>query len=183
MRQARDSATSVGRQCRLGHSSLGTVPSTPKTASGLASLGSPSKRASMRHARDSLTAATRSHCEELPGNLLASPAAPQVALTLGPYGNPMSPPQRVAKQRAARESLMTKARSECMPLKVQPSMALLEIGGRSGVLDPMRPAKKALAFNEFAPTSAAHWSSDRPLKKAVSKFLLGQASCCEAAPR
>jgi hypothetical protein len=186
MRQARDSVTCAGRQCRFGITSLGTVPSTPKAVSCLASVGSPSKRVSMCHTRDTLKAATWSSCEVVQGDSRASPAAPsemELALTLGPYGNPISPPHRVAKQRAVREALMTKARNAGMPLRVQSSMALPDSGERSGVLDPTRPAKKALAFSEFAPASAAHWSSDRPLKKAVSKFLLGQDSCCDAAPR
>jgi hypothetical protein len=95
--------------------------------------------------------------------------------------NPLSPPQRMQKRRAAREAMLAKARHEGMPLKVEAS-ARATSKTTQGPLDPTLPAKKTLVFGEYATTPTAHWSSDRPLKKAVSKFLLGQ-SCNQAAPR
>merc|ERR1712232_695654 len=119
---------------------------------------------------------TQRSCEVLPGDSPASPAATSfeegMALTLGPSGNPMTPPQRAAKRRAAREALIAQA-----------SVFTAAKGERSGVLDRTCPAKKTLVFGEFAPASAPHWNSNVPLKKAVSKFLLGQRSSSEAAPR
>merc|ERR1712232_468341 len=152
------------------------------------------KHASMRHKCstqmreecNTSTPATQDSCEVLLGGFSASPAVPfeeDVALTLGPCGNPMTPPQRAAKRRAAREAVIAKARNECLPLRVRASVVTAASGERSGVLDPARPAKKTLAFAEFAPASAPRWNTDMPLKKAVSKFLLGQSSSSDTAPR
>jgi len=79
--------------------------------------------------------------------------------------------------------LIAKARNEGMPLRVQASVFTAAKGEHDGVLDPAWPAKKTLVFGEFAPAPAPHLNTNVPLKKAVSKFLLGQKSSSDAAPR
>jgi len=118
--------TAASRLCHLGSSSLQTVPGMPAaSASGVPislAIGSPPglSRASMRQARDA--------CKLQVPPAWGSEASHAMALTIGPSGNALSPPQAVklARRRAARDAMLARAKEEMALLKSQEKLRAQE---------------------------------------------------------